>query len=227
MLARELPVTNVEQATRVVRALGKHRYVTGRTHFVHALAAAMDDADDTELARWARAVLEDESIDKASRDERLLRHATEEEVCSVLSAFWDPTTALRARDALLERLERFDVAPTARDAFDETAEDEMFPVLVDAGWELLPLAELDAERHRGAIEAFGEPILFETARFEEEEHLPRIVHLQELDAMGIAELLEGAHGGELTQPLTLWLSGNETYQDYVIRGVLRAAKIAS
>ena len=219
MQARELPVVTVDEAKRVVRALGKHRYVAGRCHFVHALAAATDERDESDLARWARGVLADETVDKASRDERLVRRATEEEVCSVLSAFWGES-AVAARDVLLERLERFDVDV----AFSE--EDDVFPLLVDAGWELLPLAELDAERHRGAIEAFGEPILFEAARFEEQEHLPPAVHLQELDALGVSELLRGAIGGELVSPLTLWLSGNETYQDYVVRGVLRAAKVA-
>ncbi len=220
MKALELPVTTADQAKRVVRALGKHRYVAGKAHFVHALAAATLEGCEGELASWARRVLADDSIDKASRDERLLRRATEDEVCEVLSAFWDAETALRARDALLERLERFDVAPSLADG-----DDDPFPVLIDAGWELLPLAELDPERHRGAIEAFGESIWFETARFEEQEHLPEVVHLQELDAFGVTELVDGAEAGELTLPLALWISGNETYQDYVVRGVLRAAKI--
>ena len=102
----------------------------------------------------------------------------------------------------------------------------MFPVLVDAGFELLPLSELDAERHRGAVEAFGERIQYDVACFEEREHLPPLVHLQELPAIGIAELVRGARDGTLVEPLSLWLSGDETYQDYVLRGVLRAAKIA-
>ena len=225
MQARELPVFTVDEALRVVRALGKHRYVAGRAHFVHALAAATDDRDESELGRWARSVLGDESIDKTSRDERLVRRATEEEVCAVLAAFWGDASSA-SREVLRARLERFEIDPGGREAFGEQGEDDVFPVLVDAGWELLALAELDTERHRGAIEAFGEPILFEAARFEEQEHLPKTVHLQELDVLGVAELLHGASGGDLAQPLTLWLCGNETYQDYVVRGVLRAAKLA-
>jgi hypothetical protein len=46
------------------------------------------------------------------------------------------------------------------------------------------------------------------------------VHLQELAAIGVHDLVRPA------EELTLWLSGNETYQDYVVRGVLRAAKLA-
>src|SRR5690348_17830404 len=52
------------------------------------------------------------------------------------------------------------------------------------------LGELDAERHRGAIEAFGERIHYDVAVFEEQEHLPRVVHLQELPAFGVSELLQ-------------------------------------
>jgi hypothetical protein len=31
--------------------------------------------------------------------------------------------------------------------------------------------------------------------------------------------------GEVRAPFVLWTSGNETYVDYVLRGVLRAAKL--
>jgi len=220
MWRRELPASGVDDALRVVRALGKHRYVAGRTHFVHALAAA--DLDG-EIGRWARFVIGDDTVDKASRDERLVKRASEDDVCAVLAWFWQEPTRGRACDALLERLEAFGVDASIGEPFDD---DEPFPLLVDAGFELLPLAELDAERHRGAIEAFGERIQFDVACFEEREHLPPQVHLQELPAMGVAELVRGARDGELDEALSLWLSGNETYQDYVIRGVLRAARIA-
>ena len=47
MWLRDLPVDDSEAALRVVRALGKHRYVAGRAHMVHALAAH-------DLFDWAR-----------------------------------------------------------------------------------------------------------------------------------------------------------------------------
>ena len=222
MWRHELPVTSVDQALRVVRALGKHRYVAGRMHLVHALAAC-DMASDCELRRWARFVVGDDSVDKASRDERLVRRAGEEDLCAVLDWFWSDATAGAACDALLERLESFGVESQLGEPFDD--DDEIFPLVIDAGFELLPLAELDPERHRGAIEAFGERIHYDVAVFEEQEHLPRVVHLQELPAFGVAELVRGARGGELAEPLSLWLEGNATYQDYVLRGVLRAAKV--
>ena len=49
----------------------------------------------------------------------------------------------------------------------------MFPVLVDAGWELLPLsARSIPERHKGAIGAFEDALAFDVAKFEEENALP-------------------------------------------------------
>jgi len=225
MLARELPVVRVDDALRVVKALGKHRYVAGRMHLVHALAAC-DLPDDTDLSRWARGVIGDPDVDKASRDERLVRRATEDDVCAVLSWFWNEPTRGPATDALLDRLEQFGVDVSAGPS-EDAEEDDVFPLLIDAGWELVPLAELDSERHRGAIEAYGERIHYDVARFEEQEAAEPVLHLQELAAVGVSELLRGARDGDLVSPLTLWLSGNQTYQDYVIRGVLRAAKIAT
>jgi hypothetical protein len=222
MFGRELPVTTIDEALRVVRALGKHRYVASRGIYVHALVAAL--VEDGELSRWAHDVLADPDVDPASRDERLMHRATEEELAKLLAIFWgeDPTPRERLR-AALDRLE----LPVGEGApFDESQEEDMHPVLVDAGWELIPLRDLDAERHRGAIEAFGEPILFESARFEEENAIPPPNSLQELPALGAVELLRGAEGGMLTEAFVLWCEGNETYLDYVTRGVLRAAKLA-
>jgi hypothetical protein len=113
------------------------------------------------------------------------------------------------------------------DPFDERVEDEIHPVLVDAGWELLPLTELDPVRHRGVIEAYDEPILFEAARFEEESAIPPRVTLQELPVLGLVELLRGVDAdGELAEPFVLWVDGDATYHDYVIRGARKAARLA-
>lgn len=225
MRRRDLPVTTVDQALAFVRAMGKHRYVAGKSHFVHALAAC-DLETDGDLPRWARAVIADDSIDKASRDERLVRRATEEEIATVLDWFWNERTRERAADALLDALDAFGVDVRVSESPFDDEDDETFPAMIDAGVELLPLAELDPERHRGAIEAFGERIHYDVARVEEEEHLPRVVNLHELPLVGVIELVRGAERGELASPLSLWIDGHETYHDYVIRGVLRAAKIA-
>ena len=230
MEGRELPVRDGDEAARVVRALGKHRYIAGRMHLVHAFAyaALAEDAPDAASAvAWARAVLHDATIDKGSRDERLMRASTEPEVAAVLAAFWGTgATRDQAHARLREHLAAADIPLPDHAPFDEAREEEAFPVLVDAGWELHPLATLDPERHKGAILAFGEPILFEAARFEEESDVSGMAYLQELSALGPAELLRGSgDDGALTAPFTVWTSGPEAYHDYLLRGVLRAAKI--
>jgi hypothetical protein len=219
-------VTSVEEALRLVRALGAHRYVAGRMLLVHAFAA---EAGEGDVASWAARVLGAKGIlDLASRDERLWRRCNEAEVASVLAAFWTPGEARdRARQRLRERLAACDLAVPGGVPFDEAAEDGMHPLLVDAGWELVPLAALDPERHRGAIAAFGEPIAFESARFEEETAIPPPVTLLELPALGPVEFLTGADDdGALAEPLVVWAEGDETYVDYVIRGVRRAARLS-
>src|SRR5262249_55163527 len=155
-------------------------------HFVHALAAG-------DAFEWSRAVLADDSVDKASRDERLVRCVTDDELATVLACYWSDETGARACDDLFERVERLGVEVSSGDDDDE---DDTFPLLVDAGWELARLADLDPDRHRGAIEALDD---WEIAKFEEEEYEPRPVHLQELPAIGVAELLRGL------EPFSIWL----------------------
>jgi hypothetical protein len=87
----------------------------------------------------------------------------------------------------------------------------------------LPLAHLDFERHKGAIQSFDD---FEVARFEEESAIPPIVTLHELPVLGGIELLAALDDGSMSRaPFVLWQQGHETYVDYVLRGVLRASKI--
>jgi hypothetical protein len=235
----EIEATSGDDLVRLVRALGQHRYVAGRLHLVHAFAveAACDAGVEpvlAEAASWASTVLASPDVDRGSRDERLHRRATDAELAAVLGAFWIPGERRdRARARLSARLEAIGVSPSAGlgtdDAtlpFDEEREEDLFPVLVDAGWELLPLAKLEPERHKGAMNAFDDAFAFEVAKFEEENAVPPVVTLHELPAMGSLELLHAFDDeGRLRAPFVLWANGNETYLDYVLRGVLKIAKL--
>jgi hypothetical protein len=232
MIATPLPVSTAAEAIRVVRALGAHRYVAGRLVVIHALAFdALDTAERAaplaEAIDWARTVLGDSDVETASKDERLFRKASMDELASVLEGFWTPgSCADRVHTRLMDRLQALELEVGGHTPFDEEAEEDVHPVLIDAGWELHPLATLDPERHKGAIQAFDEPILFSAARFEEENSIPPQRHLQELPLLGCVELLRGVDpDGTLLEPLVLWTEGNDTYHDYVLRGVLRAAKV--
>lgn len=231
MIGVELEVLDAAAALRVVRALGAHRYVAGRLHLVHAFAFASASAAGAagleEAAAWAARALSSGVIDVASRDERLWRRATDGEVLAVLEAFWTPGEgAMAARRALEGWLARAELPIPESAPFDEAAEEDIHPLLVDAGWELLPLAQLDPERHKGAIGWFGDPIYFEAARFDEESAIPPTTYLHELPGIGPVELLRGVdENGQLAAPLVVWTEGNETYHEYVLAGVRRAAKI--
>jgi hypothetical protein len=185
-------------------------------------ARGMDEA-----CEWAAATLADSSIELDSKDPRLLREATTDELLGVLQTFWvpGPRTDL-AHEHLLYSAVQLGLDLPTHEPFDEAHEEDTHPILVDAGWELLSLSELDPERHRGAISAYEEPILFEAARFEDESRIPRMAELQELPLLGLVELLRAVDGdGELVQPFVLWTEGDDTYHDYVLRGVLKAAKV--
>jgi hypothetical protein len=234
-MAIDLGVQSVDEALRLVRALGAHRYVAGRMHLVHAfaLAAVEDDAGGTlaDARAWALATLERGKVDLdlASRDERLWRRSNDAEVAALLDAFWTPGARSHATQrALRALLDRHDLPVGTGEAFDESFEDAIHPLILDAGWELLALRELDAERHKGAIASFGDDLAFASALFEEETTYPPLpAPLYELPAVGATELLAGVNDdGSLKQPFILWVQGNETYLDYVFRGICRAAKLA-
>jgi hypothetical protein len=233
MMAIDLGVRRVDQALRLVRALGTHRYVAGRMHLAHAfaVAAVADDAAGalTAAREWAITVLERGSgdLDLGSRDERLWRSCSDAELAAILDAYWTPGQRSQAnRSALRALLARHDLAVGDHLPFDESVEEQIHPLAVDAGWELLRLDELDPERHQGAIASFGDELAFESACFEEETSFPSLAHLYELPAVGATELLHGANDdGTLRAPLVLWVQGNETYLDYVFRGITRAARL--
>ena len=233
MIARDLPARTPEEVARLVRALGSHRYIAGKLLLVHAFVFdAVSGASAPDLAEasiWAADTLATGSIDAGSRDDRLWRPSTERELGAALSLLWtDEPEGDRARHRLEGLLRSIGASTEPAPLFDEEAEETIFPVLVDAGWELLPLGALDPERHRGAIDAFGDPFTFDCAKFEEESAKAGgdpLVQLQELPALGAAELLHGAEHAILREPFVLWTEGHATYHDYVLRGVLRAAKL--
>ncbi|MFO0678253.1 MAG: hypothetical protein U0169_17080 [Polyangiaceae bacterium] len=229
----ELPVTTSEEAARVVRALGSHRYVAGRLHLVHAiLVDAVRDAvarepDLAPACTRATDVLGIPGLDRASRDERLHLRCDEKELAAILRVVWSTSDeGARARERVHAFMKTEGLPFADHGAFAEEGEGDLHPIFVDAGWELVRLASLDPERHRGAIDAFGDALAFDVARFEEESAIPPVPYLQELSAFGARELVEGTDGdGRLVAPFTVWTEGPATLHDYVLRGVLRAAKL--
>lgn len=230
MDGHEIDARTAEEALAFVRALGKHRYVDGRVHLVHALALDAAPSSDplAEAKAWARAVLRDPDVDPGSRDERLLRAATDDELLALLAAYWAPGAEREATHVRLRNgLAGLDVTPSEGEPFDESDEEDVFPRLVDAGWQLLGLPALDPERHRGAREAFEDALAFDVARHEDEVFVPARLHFYELPLLGARELLGATDAaGALLSPLVLWTEGHPVYLGYVLSGVLKAAKLA-
>src|SRR5277367_6210194 len=143
MIAIDLGVRRVDQVLRFVRALGAHRYVAGRLHLAHAfaLAAAGDDAAGVlgPARQWALETIGrgGRDLDLGSRDERLWRPCSDAEVAAVLDAYWTPGPRAReARAALGTLLDRHGLAVSHHEPFDESVEDQIHPLTLDAGWEL-------------------------------------------------------------------------------------------
>ena len=238
MIAFDVPAQSGAELVRFIRALGTHRYAASRRHDVHAFAwiAATDGRGDDggPLAAgcaWAERTLNDATIDRASRDERLHRAASDAELIGLIESFWVGSGRDRAARVLGELLSSIGVDPSAAPdgAFDPDGEADVFPVLVDAGWELLLLTQLDAERHKGAIAALSteDELGYAATRFEEESAVPPPTYLVELPVLGPRELLAGVDAdGAVRGAFTVWMEGPERYVDYIHRGVLRAAKLA-
>lgn len=230
MIGYDIGTPTRAELVRFVRALGKHRYVAGRLHQIHAFVfeAAGARPGLEEAHAWATLTLADPDIDAASRDERLLRRSSDEELALALDAIW---TDASARATLRARLEAvgatLDAVP-----FDEAAEDSMYPALIDAGWELLPLAALEADKHAGVIRALdAQPgdADYVVARFEEENTIPPVPSLYELPLLGGVELLDAfesdAEDAETFAPFAVWTQGHPVYLDYLLRGVAKVAKL--
>ncbi len=231
MHSLEFPAKTASQALRVIRALGAHRYVAGRLHLIHAFVfdAIPDGFADgalTEARAWARATLTDPDIEQDSRDERLHRRSTDRELALAISAFWeDSPVRAEACAALLANLEAVGAVGADSAPFDESCEDDVYPVLIDGGWELLPLSSLERERHKGVLESY-EPLALDVARFEEESAIPPRIYLFELPLFGAAELLSAVdEWGDLAEPLVVWSSCEPAYEAYLYKGILRASRL--
>lgn len=230
MLAYEIGTPTREELVRFVRALGKHRYVAGRLHQIHAFAFAAAGAREglEDAHAWATRLLADPSVDPASRDERLHRSCSDDELVRVLDALFHDEAAQHALRGRLDAIgASFDGEP-----FDEASEERVFPALVDAGWELLPLCALDPEKHAGAIRALDAQegdADYEIARFEEENSIPPVPCLYELPLLGPVEMLRAFDGDDLyadtRAPFTVWTQGDPVYLDYLLRGVAKVARL--
>lgn len=220
MLAWSFPARKFDDVERLLRALGKHRYVREvdlRLHFTVDQALSELSPFREHAKAFEQRRVKEPSLEIASRDPSLWRKATVDEVIQALRAFWAPSAdADRYRRALLQAVEATGLPPSTHEPFTASADEPPHPELVLLDWVLFPVDELDADRHRGALEAM------EAAGEEVDASAPVY---QEGPILAVPELCAGAPGGELVEEIFVWSDGPYSYSDYVFRGVAKAAKL--
>jgi hypothetical protein len=221
MLAWSFPARTLDEIERLIRALGKHRYVREIDHRIHwTVDQAL--ADLPAFARHAEAFAARRRLERGleigSREPTLWRPASVDEVIAALRALWTlDAEADRRQDALLRALEETGLPRATHRPFTSAPDAPPHPELVLLDWVLYPVDELDADRHRGALEAMEEA---------GEEINPSAPVFQEGPTLAAPELCDGAPGGELEEDFLVWSDGPYSYSDYVFRGAAKAAKLA-
>lgn len=221
MLAWSFAARTIDEIARLLRSLGKHRYVREVDHRLHwsvdfALAELPEFAPHA--AAFEARLKRERDLELGSRDPSLWREARTEEVIAVLTAFWTPgEEALRYRKRLLEALARTGLPEATHAPFASPPDDPPHPELVLLDWELYPVDELDADRHAGALAAMEEA--------QEEVNASAPVY-NEGPVIAAPELCDGAPDGVLVDDFLVWSDGPYSYSDYVFRGVAKSAKLA-
>lgn len=220
MLAWTFAARLIDEVARVVRGMGKHRYLAEVDHRIHwTVDAALSDLPAFEArARAFDALVESAGdIHKGSRDPRLWTSATADEIVAALTALWGPDDAsLARRRRLVDLFHEANLPIAEHDPFESDPDAPPFPELVFLDWVFLPVDELDTERHAGVLSAL------EDAKEEVQPSEPVYV---EGPCLSIVELCDGAPFGIIGDDLTVWADGPYAYVDYVFRGVSKQAKL--
>jgi len=220
MYAWAFAARTADEVGRLVRALGKHRYLREadlRLHFTVDRAMAHDPAFARRAAAFAERVKREPDLDLRSRDPSLWRPASADEITAVLETLWTPDEAGdEARDRLLDALEEIDLDLAEHEPFASPVEEPPHPELILLDWVLLPVEELDTDRHAGALAALEDS--------GDEVHASAPIH-QEATVLAAPELVLGAPNGVLAEDFVIWSEGPYAYADYVFRGASKAAKL--
>jgi hypothetical protein len=220
MYAWSFAARTPEEVGRLVRALSRHRYVQEadlRVHFTVDRALSSMPLFARHAASFEARRRMEPDLDVRSRDPSLFRPATLDEIVIALQTFWSAEAAAsEAGDKLLDELEALGLAHAQHEPFSSSPEAPPFPELILLDWVLLPVDELDAERHAGALGAMedsGEEIQASAPIY------------QEATTLAAPELVAGAHNGVLVSDFLVWSEGPYAYADYVFRGASKAAKL--
>lgn len=221
MVAWSFSAKTLDELGRLLRCLGKHRYVEEVDHRLHWMVdAALADhpAFSAHAKSFEQRRAREPGLDVASRDPSLWRPAPLDEIMAALSAFWSEGEAAEQRRARLREILAATGLPVPDHApFQASPESPPHPELVQLDWVLFAVDELDAERHQGALDAMEE--------WGEEVGQPSAPIYQEGPTIALPELCAGMRHGELVEEWVVWSEPPAAYADYVFRGASRAAKL--
>ena len=209
-------VPTTDDLCRLLRALGKHRYLAEMDHRVHfSVDIALGELDEfaSEAARFEQRRLETAELELASRDPRLWRPLDIETVRDVLSVFWsDSALARRAKERLSACLRDAGIERPVHAPHQPCPDEAPHPELLTLDWQLLSVDALDTERHAGALRAM------ERAEESVNPSEPPLI-----EAMTLTEVELGA--ADSPRQVMLWADGPYSYCDYVFRGAAKVAKL--
>jgi hypothetical protein len=220
MYAWSFAARTADEVARLLRALGKHRYLREADHRLH-FAVDLALRDRPAFAPHAAAIearaKRDPDLDLRSRDPSLWRPASIDEIVEALTTFWTPDMAgMEARERLLDVLEELRLPAGEHEPFASSAEEPPFPELVLLDWVLLPVDELDVDRHAGGLAALEDS---------GDEAVPGAPIHQEATVIAAPELVLGAPNGALVEDFVIWSEEPYALADYVFRGASKAAKL--
>jgi hypothetical protein len=221
MVAWSFAVKTLDDLGRLLRALGKHRYVEEVDHRVHWMVdAALRDLPlfTPHAVAFEQRCAREPSLDPASRDPSLWRAATADDIAAALAAFWIEGPEAEARRDTLRALITGAGLPLSDHApFEASPESPPHPELIQLDWVLFAIDELDADRHQGALDAMEE--------WGEEVQSPSAPIYQEGPTLALPELCAGMKDGELAAEWIVWSEPPWSYADYVFRGASKAARL--
>ena len=221
MLAWSFSARTLDEIERLLRALGKHRYIREVDHRIHwTIDATLSDLPA--FAPHARVFdlrrQNEKNLEPQSRDPSLWRQASIEEIVTALRAFWVPgPEAEKRKKKLRDLIQNIGLPEIDHEPFEASADEPPHPELIQLDWVLYPVDELDTDRHQGALDAMEEAQ-------EEVDALAPIY--QEGPIISVPELCAGMADGNLVADFLVWSDGPYSYSDYVFRGASKAAKLS-
>ena len=220
MLAWSFSARTLDEIAALLRAMGRHRYLRETTHALHwTVDRALSDRPPfgARAAAFEARLAREPNLDPTSRDPSLWAYADTEVVIEALSVFWTKgDLAAEAGERLRRVLVASELGLADHPPFQADPEEPPHPELILLDWEFFPIAELDPERHAGALQALE--------RSGEEVDVSAPVY-QEGVCLAYPELVRGAPQGVLPADFVVWSDGAYSYVDYVFRGVAKSAKL--